>query len=165
MYFLCQLLFIIVHFLLYLLFFCHFSFFKREKGMLIFHVVPFFICFIMAVVGWQINAFEGVFILGFLALQLIYSMTFLEIWSLSQGSYSLQILLQVAQSPLCSKSSLIDTTRHIGDEKKRTRLAYLISMGYIKENNPRGLQITYKGRFVREFFQFIKSLANIKAAG
>jgi hypothetical protein len=56
---------------------------------------------------------------GLLALQFIYSMSFLELWTLTEGSHSLQILQLVLRRGLLSRQDIVARSEEIGAEKKR----------------------------------------------
>ncbi len=95
---------------------------------------------------------------GLLALQFIYSISFLELWSLSQGSYSLQILMRVSEQKSMARDEIIATCEAIGAEKKHHRLDNLLTFrlatksaeGYI-ELSPAGVMITSLLRSITRF--------------
>jgi hypothetical protein len=165
MHWLFQLSFLALHLLVYIVILRHLPVFQRERGIFAFHSIPFFALLIAAIIGWSLNTFGITTIAGMLSLQLIYSMSFLEVWSLAEGSYSLQILLQVAQHPTKHKSAVIAATSSIGARKKQNRLRSLMEMGLACETHRNEVRLTSRGRLVTAFFRAIKFLANIKAAG
>ena len=160
-----QLSFLAVHLLAYIVILRRRPVFQRESGIFAFHSIAFVALTISAIIGWWLHAFGITTIVGMLCFQLIYSMTFLEAWSLAEGSYSLQILLQVSQHPSQPKSAIIANTGAIGARKKQNRLRSLIAMKLVHETGQNQVRVTSRGRLVTAFFRTIKLLANIKAAG
>jgi hypothetical protein len=160
-----QLSFVIVHLISYVVFFRRLRAFRREDAIFAFHMVAFVAVAVAAIAGWWLGAIGTATIAAILSLQLVYSMTFLETWSLAQGSYSLQILLQVARHPEPSKRFIIAATKSIGTQKKRNRLQSLIALGLLQPVDHDAVRLTRGGRCVITFFRAIKVLANIRAAG
>jgi hypothetical protein len=64
----------------------------------------------------------------------IYSLSFLELWSLSRGSYSLSILAAVERDPSL-QSLLLDTANPgaIGQQKRNARLISLQQLGLLNQ--------------------------------
>src|SRR4030095_9686993 len=83
-------LYLIAHFLLYVFIFRKLSVFRTEKGIFLYHFVAA-LAFALALLGWAIagQAQPGwPEIVLMAAGQGIYSLSFLELWSLAQGGYS-----------------------------------------------------------------------------
>lgn len=159
------LIFISFHFFSYIIFFRHLLSFRQEQVILLFHVVFFLMISIGLMIIWRINLYGTFTFLGLISLMLIYHMTFLGIWSLIQGSYSMQILLLVALHKTISEIDIIAKTQHIGMAKKQSRLRHLLVMRLAQQIELNKLNLTRIGKFVNYFFRNIKLLAHIKNAG
>ena len=68
---------------------------------------------------------------GLLALQFIYSISFLELWTLSEGSHSPQILARVSRRGTISREELFTASEEIGARKKHHRLDDLLALKLI----------------------------------
>ena len=88
--------FIAAHVLAYIAVFRHLKVFAAERTIAIYHGLA-----------------------GLLALQYVYSLSFLELWTLAEGSYSLQILLRVSRQASISRQEILASCEAIGADKKR----------------------------------------------
>ena len=122
--------------------------FRGERTIFLYHLFSWIIS-VGGAGAWGLSA-QGWPAAGALAvlcgsLHGIYSLSFLELWSLSQGSYSLSILAEVGQD--CTLQSLRQSaagTGMIGRQKRDARLRSLRGLGLL---NPQGA-ITAPGRAV-----------------
>jgi hypothetical protein len=96
---------------------------------------------------------------GLIALHGIYSITFLELWSLAQGSFSLQILKRVALSGNVSEETLVRDLSIVGWEKTQNRTNALLGMGLIR-NQGGHLTLTSSGRVVSCALRALLHVAN-----
>jgi hypothetical protein len=67
-----------------------------------------------------------------LACQGIYSLTFLELWTLSQISYSREVLSLASREKLM-RPEIVSRLAAVGDQKKASRLAALIKLGLVRQ--------------------------------
>ena len=93
----------------------------------------------------------------------IYSLSFLELWSLSQGGYSLQILKFVNQSKVSDISSL-KSLGEIGASKKNDRINGLLKMRLIRKANNE-LELTALGYCIAFFTHIIAKTVNLQERG
>jgi len=126
-----------LHILLLAMFFIlHTAILKRylasERRILLFHIglfifLPFCSIAIKSQLGGQIISLDFFLIYGISA---IYSLSFLELWSLTEGSYSLQIL-----NALQAGINVRDLGSSIGHQKQVNRLKGMTGLGLIQEHN------------------------------
>jgi hypothetical protein len=153
--------FIIFHFILYLYIFRNFKIFRHEQVIFIYHLVFFLISLTVMIFAYHNRALTILTFFGLLSLLLIYNMTFLDIWSLAQGSYSLQILSIVSLHPGISTTDIISKTKYIGVEKKDSRLQHLINMRLAKINQLNEIKLTPFGILINQFFNAIKLFTSV----
>ena len=94
----------------------------------------------------------------------IYSISFLELWSLSEGSYSIGILNELASGPARSKAALIDARSQIGSTKKANRLQILSRFGIVIGEED-CWRLTTRGRYLASFLQALNWLTVTKQTG
>jgi len=116
------------HLLIYLAWLRHLRVFERENANAAYHGVAFLTVVVVVAAAFARGAIGFAALTGLLALQFIYSMSFLELWSLAEGSYSLQILAKVSRQGLTSREELIAACMSIGEQKMRHRLDYLLGL-------------------------------------
>jgi hypothetical protein len=102
---------------------------------------------------------------GLLALQYLYSLSFLELWTLAEGSYSLQILLRVSQQPSISREEIVASCEAIGADKKRNRLHDLQALGLIAQDPDGTFKLAAMGRMLVDMLSLIMRLTTIREAG
>jgi hypothetical protein len=129
--------FIIAHLLAYIAVFRYWRAFTAERTIVIYHGLAFTAVFVVVFVAFARGAIGFAASCGLLAVQYLYSLSFLELWTLAEGSYSLQILLRVSRQPSISREEIIATYEAIGADKKRNRLDDLHSLKLI-EKSPDG---------------------------
>lgn len=80
-----------------------------------------------------------------MALQGIYSLTFLELWALADGGYSLAILDTLDKVEDQDQGEVIDKLILLGTKKTQARVADLVQLGLVININD-GYQLTKLGR-------------------
>src|SRR5215210_578880 len=108
--------------------------------------------------GWGIDLEVAVAIVG---LHGLYSVTFLELWSLAEGGYSLQILEGLAGAERRGEPADIEALRAIGAAKQGNRLAGLASIGLVRYEGSR-VALTGPGRLVASAFALLAWLTNVQ---
>ena len=135
---------------------------RQERGIFLYHAV----FFILGVVGATV---ASIVVDGTLdirapiivaALQGVYSMTFLEAWSLSEGSYSYSILRQINSDGMPDTTSL----ETIGAGKRIARSDGLIKLGLLDRSEDE-IAITTRGRITAQLLVFALWLINLKRHG
>jgi hypothetical protein len=117
-----------LHFLLYIFVLRNRSVFQSERGIFLYHFVSAVLFATVALTAGVVAFNDDTMALsiGLTAAHGIYSISFLELWSLAQGSYSISILTEIASQDSPQRNSLIDAFARIGDAKKGDRLSILM---------------------------------------
>jgi len=131
-------------------FFLHVVFLKHhlisESRIFLFHVVIFLFLPMLSLsgaitLGWQFLPLDVLTLYGLSAL---YSLSFLELWSLSEGSYSFQILVAINSG---SPTDVLKEASAVGQKKQTDRISGIVHLGLACSSGNR-LVITGKGRLV-----------------
>lgn len=155
-----------VHFLLFVLVFRHQPRFQTEGGVFLLHVLSAAVAVTILLVRFALGPSEEKFALALAAgaAHGIYSLSFLEIWALSDGGYSLRVLHEVV---LRGKSTLPELEAHftaMSSGKKEGRLDSLLDLGLVqKEGNDYSL--TSRGKVVAKCIAIFGLLAQLKKTG
>jgi hypothetical protein len=100
---------------------------------------------------------------GALAVHGIYSLSFLELWSLAEGGYSLQLLAALEPGP-ASRSRVTSFVAEIGDAKRETRIRSLESGGLIAKSDDQ-LTLTARGRLAVGAIAVLRNVAGYRDVG
>lgn len=155
---------IIFHFSLYFLSLRHKSWLGNERGILLFHVYSasllVFIAF-ATFLAFPTTQFVAAAIAGIFA-HGIYSLTFLELWSLSQISYSQEVLIRASFKGLDKQA--IEELVEIGENKRKDRLTGLERSGLIQlsENY---WKLTLLGKLVAMCLKLVQLIPNMRSPG
>ena len=133
-----------------------------EFAALIFQVSSFTLTALAMSIPCMLGRTSWVEWLSVIALHGIYSMTFLEFWSVTQGSFFLSVLdnIDYAQKEGLNRDSL----ESIGRRKRSERIAALDKGGLLKMNSGK-IGLTRHGRRIGAVFEFLRSIMGIKNAG
>jgi hypothetical protein len=132
-----------------------------ERGILRFHVASFAALAIIVGLFVAVGAPIGTGV-GALSLHGIYSLSFLELWSLSEGGFSVIALLKLSLKPV-PRASLLAELGTIGQRKKDDRLQKLISGGLISGDAT--LTLTERGRWAAKAVRLLRWIANFRDVG
>jgi len=125
-------LFIIFHSIFYFAARSKLRFLNSEKGVLIYHVLPFVVILVLVLVFSLLTGHIPIHIaVSIIIINSIHSLTWLEVWALCDGSYSFSLLEALAQ-PNVNPSTIIARAVELAHEKRANRLAGLVSMGFAK---------------------------------
>ena len=125
--------YLLAHFLAYVTLLRHSARLRTERGVFLYHLVPAMVAglaglaFVFA--GSAPSRFAELVLV--LSVQGIYSISFLELWSLAQGGYSLSILRSVARSEGNGVDPDFSRLKWIGETKQRERIVGLERLGLI----------------------------------
>jgi hypothetical protein len=150
------------HILAYIVVFRKMAPFRTEKGIFSLHAVSYLIfaaaLALMVYRDGQRRDLAAPYLALGLSLHGIYSLSFLELWSLTQGSYSLTILSLIASNPGRATLDTILPLCAIGSEKEKARTSILESLGLIRPISGAQTVLTFKGslsaRLVRLVYWF-----------
>lgn len=158
--------FLACHFFTYVLALRNLACFRKEKVVFLYHALPGLMLAAAAGAACWLNPDLGIVAKAVLiiAIQGIYSLTFLEFWSLAQGGYSLTILAQLEDARRRGMAMDCYALADVGASKKAERVASLIRLGLVAETSA-GFTLTRKGRSIGRCLDFIVRLANVRNEG
>jgi hypothetical protein len=156
----------LVHFLCYALVLRHLPRFTHERVIFAYHACSELALAIVLAIGavggvWPSEGLAGW--LAALGIHGIYSLTFLSLWSLASGGYSIAILAQVAAVGDATALERADLT-DIGEGKQTARLRGIEGLGLIHSDGEY-VQTTRRGAMVATALAAIASLFAIRESG
>jgi hypothetical protein len=118
---------------------------RTEKGIFLYHFVS---AVFSGMVGLGFAALDPAFgvpgLVLVLSLHGIYSLSFLELWSLAQGGYSLSIIAGIAQAEAAGSAPDFSGLAAIGEAKQADRVATLERLGLVARTDGR-ISLTTRG--------------------
>jgi hypothetical protein len=158
--------YVLVHFLIYALTLRERAAFRTEKGIFRLHVFSVLVLAlgISLVLGKALTNRDIAAVIGAFSIHGIYTISFLELWSLAEGGYSLKILRTAAAGDDPREGGALLALQAVGQQKRANRLAALRAMGLIAEG-PEGLVLTVRGKSVASFLRAIAWIANLRSLG
>jgi hypothetical protein len=135
--------YLLVHLALYAMVFRRLSAFMREGVIFRYHAIPAVLLTVVAITSAvAMPTSDGVALAIFMvALQGLYSLSFLELWALSAGSYSLRLLQRVGTD---GPSADLSDLEQLGAGKQQARFASLRQLGLLS----REMHLTRRGQRV-----------------
>jgi hypothetical protein len=104
------------------------TFIRTERGIFLYHLLSFLL--MAAILPWLSEDMALSLMLA-VGLHGLYSLSFLEVWSLTQGSYSLSLIEIIHRSP-AARPETITASITIGAEKTQGRTEDLAKMGLVR---------------------------------
>ncbi len=157
---LAPLIYLLAHFLIYAAVLRRRPVCQTESGIFGWHVGSFILLGIGLIVGAALSpgpAAWATVVFG-IGLHGIYSLSFLELWSLTQGSYSINILLELHRRGGRVRTGDLTAARRLGNEKQTARSGDLRRLGLIgPAGNP-----TPRGRAAAGVLRLLLWLSNGK---
>ena len=133
------------HFLIYVLALRRSPRFRSEKTIFLYHFGSAVVFGLLAILCAALDPAFGVAgVVLVLSLHGIYSLSFLELWSLAQGGYSLSIIASVAQAEVSGKEPDFLALAAIGAAKQEDRIAALERVGLVEKTGGR-ISLTTQG--------------------
>jgi hypothetical protein len=156
--------YLLAHLLLYVLVVRHRPWFRRELAILLFHAAPAAAAasFVVAAVAAHPGPSRLCQAVAVLSMQGIYSLSFLELWALADGGYSLHILARFSSAG--ETASALATLGELGAGKRSNRLAGLGRMGLIRAAGD-SFVLTRKGRALAALLWCLARAVNLKQLG
>jgi hypothetical protein len=154
------------HFLIYVALLRNVPLFHTERGIFLYHLasVAVFVAAALAIFFIRRDGEAFSVASALVAAHGIYSISFLELWSLAQGSYSLSIMGQGRVDTIPSRAELVDSLSRIGNAKKADRLSGLEGSQLVRlDGNHWKLNVS--GAIVASMLRGLLWLANIKEHG
>jgi hypothetical protein len=159
-----SLILILTHFVIYIIFLR--DILQTEKS-----IFSYFAIFYLVLLIWTflclLSNFDSLFIAAFIfinSINAIYCISFLELWSLSQISFSYDVLLKAKNEPLSNESPTILDLISIGNSKRSKRMDSLCNIGVMRKMNDVYI-LTKIGRVVSYFLSIILWMPNLKNRG
>lgn len=155
-----------LHLLIYLFFVRGEPRWHGERQILSFHVVSVAVLLgILLLAVWSVPTGASVALAAaILLIHCIYSLTFLEFWTLSQISYSREILLKAEAGAFAGPHSLPQDLVELGETKRSGRLESLRGLGLVKLEGERW-SLTPRGTMASAVLRFLQWLPNSRNAG
>jgi hypothetical protein len=137
--------------------------FRREKVIFAYHALSAVGVTLAVLVEPLVlgTPYDLQWIVAIVGLHGIYSTSFLELWSLAEGGYSLQILEELDRAERRGQPADVEALRAIGVAKQGNRLAGLASIGLVRQDGRR-LELTGSGRLVGSVFALLAWLTNVR---
>ena len=139
---------------------------RTEAAIFVYHFVPTVILFVCSVIFFVISMTEEriASAITLISLNGIYSLTFLELWTLSQISYSRELLIKAKANKFLSTSSHVDELARLGDRKRSERLQSLCDLGLLLPTDD-GWKLSTRGKLIAGLLQLLNWLPNLKSRG
>jgi hypothetical protein len=155
-----------LHVLLYVFVLRGRPFFQSEGGIFLYHFISAtlftLVAFAAAVTHFSDAAIATATALS--GIHAIYSLSFLELWTLAEGSYSMSILTGIASQGTLSRDRLINAFARIGDAKKGNRLSVLSTLS-LADRDGNHWRLSGRGRLVANVLNTLIWLAAIEKRG
>lgn len=158
--------YLLAHLLLYAVHLRNVPLLQTEKGIFLYHFVS--VCLAVAAtlaltlphgIGESLTVTAAV-----AAAHGIYSLSFLELWSLAEGSYSFKVLASIESRGSAAPATIVSALAEVGDRKKGQRLDSLRRLKLIEQTGD-SLRLTRRGRRAAMVFRLLRWLANLRDTG
>jgi len=155
-----------IHVAAYFVHLRHLPSFRHEGTIFRYHAISSCIFSAAALLPGLVRADARLLIagLGLVMLHGLYSITFLELWSISQIGYSIAILAEVERLGVATAEELVRDLARIGEAKKAGRLQSLSALGLIRLESGR-YHLTARGRIIAGAIGLLRWLANYSDTG
>jgi hypothetical protein len=149
--------YLVVHLVVYVIWYRHVPKLRTEAAILAYHVLSYgFLLGVLTLAGAMLGQPGWIAALFAGGLHGIYSLSFLELWSLTQGSYSLGILARIAQNGGQASGQELATLQGIGATKQAERRGALHRLGLTQLDGAP----TFRGRLAAVPLRAILWLSN-----
>jgi DNA-binding HxlR family transcriptional regulator len=145
------------HLTFYILWLRHLTTLRTEKGIFLYHLASAVITAVVAVISAFISPTEfgipGCVLI--LSMHGIYSLSFLELWSLAQGGYSLSIIAGMARAEASGEDLDFSALEAIGEAKQADRVTALERMGLVSRSGEH-ISLTSRGNSIAEVLHLLR---------
>jgi hypothetical protein len=154
------------HLSAYLIFLRHRPAFRRERTIFLYHAVSFLGVMAMTALMLAQTREPGVAAVAAIILSVhgIYSLSFLELWSLAEGGYSLTILRRAAARRQAVDPPSLAALESVGVTKRAARLQQLADLGLVERRGPTW-SLTSRGRFAAAAVKAVSWLVRVQRRG
>lgn len=159
--------YLLIHALFYALWARKLAYFTAESHIFLLHALPAVVVTAIAGGAWLLAPSQDSFAAFVFVVSLhgIYSISFLELWSLAQGGYSISILGEIAHSEATGITPDMDALGSIGMGKQRGRLDGLARLGLLTLSGDGRHVLTARGRLAASAIAAIRRTANVRDMG
>jgi hypothetical protein len=160
------LVYLALHLAIYVLKLRNISAFSREATIFGYHFWSATGISSAAVIGWLLapSLENAAVVVAIISAHGIYSTSFLELWSLSEGGYSLSILRLLKNARAAGKIVDSSVLHEIGAKKKGNRVQGLLRLKLARRRGDE-FELTVFGRGVGAVFRGIALAANLRELG
>ena len=141
---------------------------NSEKGIFLYHLISFFIfCGLLLVCHLGFFTSINIHLLdifGLASIHFIYSLSFLELWALSEGGFSLAILKSLKSGAAVYREREKEYFEHLAKNKLKNRLASLVVLKICHLDDGR-LRLTLFGKTINLVCIALIWLGNIRERG
>lgn len=125
-----------LHFAAYILVGRHCRSLHGERGIFLYHALSYVVALLVAGLNGVRQPWNDTLVLALLLTGLhgIYSLSFLELWSLTQGSYSLGILDRIERTGGSARATELASLQAVGTGKQHDRTGDLARLGLLRSN-------------------------------
>jgi hypothetical protein len=150
-------LYLTAHLAFYILWLRHLAILRTEKGIFLYHFSSAVVTGLLVVVAAFIYPEEFGLAGCVLVLSVhgIYSLTFLELWSLAQGGYSLSIIAGIARAEASGEEPDFSALEAIGVAKQADRVTALERMGLVSRSGEH-ISFTSRGKSIAAVFHLLR---------
>ncbi|WP_147040747.1 hypothetical protein [Skermanella aerolata] len=139
--------YVVGHFLAYVVVFREWAPFRQERWIFLYHFVSFLMAILAALAAAAVTG-QVAALVGAAAVHGIYSLSFLELWSLAQGGFSLSILDRLKNQDAEGLIRVLAELEAIGARKNQDRTSGLALLGLIRRSSGDRLELTFMGHVV-----------------
>jgi hypothetical protein len=160
------LIYVALHFMLYVVVLRHHAAFGHEATIFGYHFWSAMLVSLGSLLCWLVFRDSVVFaaVVAAVCIHGVYSISFLELWSLSEGGYSLSVLRLVKhardEGRTIDRGALLD----IGNAKKGNRVQGLLKLRLVRRRSDH-LELTTYGRVTASAFASVAWAANLRDVG
>ena len=156
--------YLILHLLVYSIWLRRTQAFSHERVILLFHVISAVAVATAVILARLLDlaSMTTSLAVAIICLHGIYSLSFLELWALADGGYSLGILRRVREGN--STHSTVRALRQLGDTKREARMNDLVRIGLIAQGRA-GFELTGLGQVVATTMCLIQRVSNLRDVG
>lgn len=162
----CSLVYLFLHCIIFFVFAKRRPVINNELGVFSYHLISFFVAFFILIVAKAFNSIDvSIFnLIGVLSLHMIYSLSFLELWALSDGGFSLAILRAISVGSKIDVHGVNVELRVRSSEKVAQRVITLERLLLVTSEND-VYKISKFGRIVNSSVMVIEALITCPKAG
>lgn len=138
--------------------------FTSERGVFLYHFCSGVLFTLAAGICWlwaPATEITTALAVGTVMLHGVYSLSFLEVWSLTEGGYSLQIMRAIGESDAAGQPLSVSQLEEVGRGKQSSRTASLEAFGWItRAGGP--FRLTPRGRLVATVLYGLRSAVSTR---